>query len=210
MKTLHLVPSGSQATLGSAQVAQAEAPLVLPDSQACLFLETIAQKSVFEKIEGELTVQGGDEEVRKVLKVMFASLKEFGKVELKLKSEMFGEGADGDQDRLRSFLKVVGFQSVELESAGQSLYRVTARKPEVVAQPAPPKIRRKNQNQVAGSSSQAQPVPASNPWASLGQPASGNGAAQNVTTNGGLTSVSEQQLMKQSEANAALFQKTTK
>ena len=51
---------------------------------------------MFEKIEGELTVQGGDEEVRKVLKVMFASLKEFGKVELKLKSEMFGEGADGD------------------------------------------------------------------------------------------------------------------
>ena len=63
-------------------------------------------------------------------------------------------------------MKVTGFQSLEIEGIGENTYQLNARKPDVVTQPAPPKIRRKKENQVAGSASQN--APASNPWANLG------------------------------------------
>jgi hypothetical protein len=94
------------------------------------------------------------------LKLIFASLKESGKLDVNVNINV------ESKDKLKTYLKVIGFQSLEIEELSQqNSYKLYARKPEVITQPTPPKIRRKNKNQTVDGASQN--PPAANPWANL-------------------------------------------
>ena len=102
MKTLLLVPSGTSVTLGTEPLDK----LVVAESQARPFLENIAQKGAFERIEGEIGVDGDQDQLRSLFRVLFAGLNDLGKVQISMRVV---DAEQIDRDKVHSFLKVVGF-----------------------------------------------------------------------------------------------------
>jgi hypothetical protein len=103
MNKLELVPVGKQVELGGKDKMDT---LYLVDSQVNFFLESIAQKGVFEYVSGDISfleTKSAEDELRNFLKLVFASLKDSGKIEVGVNISM------DSTDKLKTYLKVTGF-----------------------------------------------------------------------------------------------------